>query len=219
MLTGFCDGELILEERAAQSRKRRLKGRFPYNKRATLSDGGRTGKPRKEQFAPRAFAYNVEHLEVDVRLLVGHEFSKPLASRRAGTLMLMDADDALSFEAIITEELQEASWVRDFFAGHSAGLIRGLSPGFRIPPRRAVPEPEIITEEADDGSIDENGERRFGALIRTIFAALLYELSVVTAAAYDEAEVEARNWTPTAGGVLVPAPDAALRRTLNRWRA
>lgn len=208
MLTGFCDGELILEERAAQSRKRRLKGRFPYNKKAVLSDGGRTGKPRKEVFAPRAFAYNVEHQEVDIRLLVGHEFSKPLASRSAGTLMLMDAEDALTFEAIITEELQEASWVRDFFAGYAAGLIRGLSPGFRIPPQRVVPEAEKVEEEDPSEGM---------ALIRWIFAALLYELSVVTAAAYDEAEVEARNWTPSAGGVLVP--ETSLRRTMQRWRA
>ena len=75
---------------AAKSRSRRLRGRFPYNKKAVLSDGGRTGRPRKEQFAPRAFAYNVEHKEVDIRLLVGHEFSKPLASRGAGTLDLQD---------------------------------------------------------------------------------------------------------------------------------
>ncbi|WP_321340946.1 HK97 family phage prohead protease [Breoghania sp.] len=211
MFTGFCDGELILEERAARSRKRRLKGRFPYNKRATLSDGGRTGKPRKEQFASRAFAYNVEHQEVDIRLLVGHDYGKPLASRAARTLALFDAEDALTFEAEISEELQEASWVRDFFAGFGAGLIRGLSPGFRIPPQRAVPDAEKVEEEDPSEGI---------ALIRTIFQALLYELSVVTAAAYPEAEVEARNWTPTAGGVLVPGTsDAGLRRAMNRWRA
>ncbi|MGO4838782.1 HK97 family phage prohead protease, partial [Rhizobiaceae sp. 2RAB30] len=117
MFTGFADGELILEERAAKSRRRRLRGRFPYNKRAVLSDGGRTGKPRKEEFASRAFAYNVEKQDVDIRLLVGHDFGKPLASRGTGTLDLKDADDALTFDAIISEELQEASWVRDFFAG------------------------------------------------------------------------------------------------------
>lgn len=212
MLTGFCDGELVLEERAARSRRRRLKGRFPYNKRATLSDGGRNGKPKKELFASRAFAYNVERLDVDIRLLVGHDFGKPLASRGAGTLSLVDGDDALTFEALITEELQEASWVRDFFAAHAAGLIRGISPGFRIPPRRAVPDAERVDEEDPSEGI---------ALIRTIFAALLFELSVVTAAAYHEAEVdEERSWSVTDGGVIMPeAPDTQLRRALNRWRA
>ncbi|MBX9452047.1 MAG: HK97 family phage prohead protease [Mesorhizobium sp.] len=216
MFTGFADGELILEERAAQSRQRRLRGRFPYNKRAVLSDGGRNGRPRKEVIASRAFAYNVERQEVDIRLLVGHEFSKPLASRAARTLTLIDSDDALTFDAIITEELQEASWVRDFFAGYAAGLILGLSPGFRIPPARTVPNAEEITEEEDEGP----GSEMRGAIIRTILQALLFELSVVTAAAYPEAEVEARNWSPSAGGVLVPeSPDAGLRRALNRWRA
>jgi phage head maturation protease len=52
----------------------------------------------------------------------------------------------------------------------------------------------------------------FAAIIRWILAALLYELSVVTRPAYDEAQVEARNWTSTAGGVLVPG------HALNRWR-
>lgn len=218
MLTGFCDGELILEERAARSRKRRVKGRFPYNKRATLSDGGRTGKPRKEVFAPRAFAYNVNRQEVDIRLLVGHDYGRPLASRGAGTLSLTDDDEALSFEAIITEELQEASWVRDFFAGFAAGLIRGLSPGFRIPPRRAVPNAERVDEEDPAEGF---------ALIRTIFQALLFELSVVTAAAYQEAALEAeddegeesRSWTPTSGGVLVPpGHGTGVHRVMNRWR-
>lgn len=211
MFTGFADGELILEERAAQSRRRRLRGRFPYNKRAVLSDGGRNGRPRKEQFAPRAFAYNVEHEEVDIRLLVGHDYGKPLASRGARTLDIQDSDEALTFDAIISEELQEASWVRDFFAGYSAGLILGLSPGFRIPPKRAAPDAEKVEEEDPSEGM---------ALIRTIFEALLFELSVVTAAAYSEAQVEARNWELSAGGVFVPeAPDAGLRRTLNRWRA
>ena len=208
MLTGFAGGELFLEERAARSRKRRLRGRFPYNRKAILSDGGKTGRPRKEQFAPRAFAYNVEQPDVDIRLLVGHDFGKPLASRGAGTLTLADSDEALTFDAIIAEEMQEASWVRDFFAGYAAGLILGLSPGFRIPPPAAVPPDEAEKTEEEDPS-----EGR--ALIRTIFAALLWELSVVTAAAYSEATVEARQLIkPAAPKLLMPAPASALRR----WR-
>ncbi|MGO4843074.1 HK97 family phage prohead protease, partial [Rhizobiaceae sp. 2RAB30] len=90
----------------------------------------------------------------------------------------------------------------------AAGLIVGLSPGFRIPPPAAVP-----TEDAEKVEEEDPSEGR--ALIRTIFQALLFELSVVTAAAYLEAQVEARNWTPTASGLLVPEPaEAGLRRTL-----
>ena len=143
--------------------------------------------------APRAFAYNVERKEIDIRLLVGHRFDKPLASRGAGTLTLTDADDALTFDAIVTEGVQETTWAKDFFAGFAAGLITGLSPGFRIPPARVSPNAEKVEEEDPAEGM---------AIIRTIFDALLFELSMVTSAAYPEAEVQARNWTP---GLVVPA--------------
>lgn len=194
MFTGFADGELVLEERAARSRSRRLRGRFPYNKTAVLSDGGRRGRPRKEKFASRAFAYNIEDKRVDLRFLVGHDYGKPLASRSAGTLDVRDGDDAVTFDATITEEMESVSWVQDFLASYEAGLVRGLSPGFRIPPERAVPNAETVEEEDPAEGL---------ALIRTIWAALLYELSAVTAAAYSEAEVEARNWSPAPGGMLL----------------
>ena len=93
----------------------------------------------------------------------------------------------------------------------AAGLILGLSPGFRIPPPRTVPDAEKVEEE---------DPREGDALIRTIFQALLYELSFVTVPAYKETEVEARSWSLTNGGVILPdAPDTGLHRILNRWRA
>lgn len=205
MQTGLAYGEIELEERAARSRKRRLKGRFPYGKRATLSDGGKTGRPQKEEFAPRAFSYRVERPDEDIHLLIGHSYDRPIASRGAGSLSLVDADDALTFTAMIDEETQEISWVQDFFRAFNAGLIRGISPGFRLPPPRAVAKPEEVTEE---------DPREGRALIRTIFAALLYELSMVTRPAYDETEVEAEE--RSAGGVILP-PRPALH-TSSRWR-
>jgi len=208
MLWGGHSGGLELRKRASGALA--LQGRFPYNKRAVLSDGGRSGRPRKEAIASRAFAYRVDDPKEDIHFLVGHSFDKPLASRAAGTLDLADSDDALSFTATITPEMQEVSYVRDILAGIAAGLTLGISPGFRLPPKRAVPEPEKIE---DEGSDPENGEHN--AIIRTVLAALLYELSVVTRPAYPEAQVEARNWT--AGGVILP--DTGLHRTLSRWRA
>lgn len=209
MLWGGHTGELVLEERAARVGVRRLKGKFPYNKAAVLSDGGRTGRPRKEVIAPRAFAYRVERSEEDIHLLCGHSYDRPLASRGAGTLDLYDDDDALTFEARITPEMQETTWARDFFAAYEAGLVRGISPGFRIPPERAVPKAEEVVEE--DPALGM-------ALIRFIFAALLYELSLVTRPAYPDTQVEARNWNVSDGGVIVPEM-SGLHRTLNRWRA
>lgn len=209
MLHGFDSGGLELRKRASGAMA--LRGRFPYNKAAVLSDGGRTGRPRKEVIASRAFSYRVDRPEEDIHLLIGHSYDRPLASRGAGTLDIRDGDDALTFTAEISPEMQDVSWVRDFLAAQAAGLILGLSPGFRIPPERAVKKAEEVTEEDPAEGM---------ALIRTIFAALLYELSVVTRPAYSEAQVEARSWDVTGGGVLAPEPaDAGVRRALNRWRA
>lgn len=211
MLWGGHSGGLELRKRASGAMA--LRGRFPYNKRAVLSDGGRTGRPKKEAIASRAFAYRVDDPKEDIHFLVGHSFDKPLASRGAGTLDIQDADDALTFTATITEEMQEVSYVRDILASIGAGLTLGISPGFRLPPKRAVPEPEKVEDEGHD---PENGAHN--ALIRTVLQALLYEVSVVTRPAYPEAQIEARNWGPD--GLIMPdGLGVGLHRTLNRWRA
>ena len=62
-----------------------ITGRFPYNKMAVLSDGGKSGRPRKEKFSPGAFAHSVENAQQEIYLLSGHEFAKPLASKGSGT--------------------------------------------------------------------------------------------------------------------------------------
>lgn len=210
MLWGGHDaGGLELRKRASGALA--LRGRFPYNKAAVLTDGGRTGRPRKEVIASRAFDYRISKPDEDIHLLVGHDYGQPLASRGAGTLDIKDSDEAVTLEATITEEMQQVSWVKDLLAAMTAGLIAGLSPGFRIPPERAVPNAEKVEEE--DPALGT-------AIIRTIFAALLYEVSLVTRPAYPDTQVEARNWKPTEGGVLLPEhPRAGLNRSLNRWRA
>ncbi|RAI01020.1 hypothetical protein DLJ53_17510 [Acuticoccus sediminis] len=206
MLFGGAIGELELR-RDSRGTGRRLKGRFPYNRLAVLSDGGRNGgRPRKERIAPRAFSYRVERPDEEIHLLVGHSYDRPLASRNNDTLTLRDTDEALTFDANIVPEVQEAPYVQDFLAAFSAGLIRGISPGFRIPPPRTVPDAEKVEEEDPaEGT----------ALIRTIFEALLYELSLVTVAAYREATAEeARSWDMALSGLMVPPS----RHVLHRWR-
>ncbi len=175
-----------LELRAARDGSRRLTGRFPYGSLAVLSDGGKNGRPKKEQFAPKAFAYRVDDPKADIHLLVGHDYDRPLASRGAGTFHLRDTDGALTFEATISPEMLEVGYVRDLLAQFAAGLIGGISPGFRIPPERTVPNAEQVTQE---------DPRQGTALIRTVLAALLYEISLVTVPAYKETEVEARDWS------------------------
>ncbi|MBI1416079.1 MAG: hypothetical protein GC146_02545 [Limimaricola sp.] len=204
MEQGGAIGELELR-RKARDGSRRLRGKFPYKKRAILSDGGRTGRPRKEEFAPHAFAWRINQPDQDIHLLIGHDYGKPLASRSAGTLEIHDAADAVIFDATITPELQGAQYVQDFFAGFVAGLIGGISPGFRIPPERVAPKAEVTTEEPPSEGM---------ALIRTIFEALLYEFSMVTVPAYKDTTVEERG-----GLILPPDPAEGLRRSLTRWRA
>lgn len=192
-----------LELRAAGDGTRRLTGRFPYAKLAVIDAGGHGRRPRKEQFAPKAFSYAVEDAERDVHLLIGHSFDKPLASKKAGTLLLADSDEALTFDAVLTPDIQRTSWAQDFLASFAAGMIGGISPGFRVAPPEAVAKPEETTEEnPQDGK----------ALIRTIFAAVLFELSLVTRPAYAETDVNLRqfHWD------RLPAQGAVY--PLNRWR-
>ncbi len=195
-----------LELRRQEDGGVRLSGRFPYNSRAVLSDGGKTGRPKKEQFASGAFRYTVENRQ-EVHLLSGHSFDRPLASRGAGTLDLVDTDDALTFTARVAPELTALDYVKAVLAGIAAGLVVGISPGFRIPPERTVPDAERVEEEDPaEGT----------ALIRTITAAILFEISLVSRPAYPETQIEARNWTPSAGGVLCPAP--GVTTAARRWR-
>jgi HK97 family phage prohead protease len=216
MLEGFAGGGLEIRKRASGALA--LQGSFPYGKRAVLSDGGRSGRPKKEVIAPGAFAYRIntpsDHGGAkDIHLLSGHDFGKPLASVRSGTLDIQDTDAAVTFTATITEEMQQVSYVKDVLAAVGAGLAIGISPGFRLPPKRAVPNPETIEDEGHD---PENGAHN--AIIRTVLAALLYEFSIVTRPAYPETQIEARDW----GAESIIRPNGlgeGLHRTLNRWRA
>ena len=153
------------------------------------------GRERREMIAARAFADRLDRGE-DVHFLSGHDFNKPLASRSAGTLTLTESDDALTVDATIGADMNQVTYVRDFLSAHAAGLVRGLSPGFRVRPG------------------GETVEERGDAILRTIKAADLIEISAVTKPAYPQAQIEARNWQPV-GEVakrLVHRPAAI------RWR-
>lgn len=215
MLWGGHLGEL--EVRRSGDGSTRLSGSFPYGRKATLSDGGRNGRPRKEVIAPHAFEFRVNDPSKEIHLLLGHEFGQPLASKLTKTLTMSDTAKALTFEARITPEIAATSYGKDALAMITSGLAFGISPGFRLPPARAVKKVEEIEEEPNDGTADENGDPRHGAIIRTVLSALLYEISVVTRPAYKESQIEARNWTPDQS--LREPSDAGLHRALNRWRA
>lgn len=104
-------------------------------------------------------------------------------------------DEALIIDATITAEMGNVSYARDFLSAHASGLVRGLSPGFRVSPRG-----ELIEERAD-------------AIIRTVRSAELVEISAVTRPAYPEAQIEARNWQT---GIVSKSGNNP--HFLNRWR-
>ena len=216
MLWGAADpGDLEL--RRESDGGARLSGRFPYNRPAVLSDGGRRNRPRKELIIDGGFNYRVEKPDEDIHLLVGHDYNRPLASKGTDTLFFRRVDGALEFVARVKPEIAATGYGADVLAQIRAGLAVGISPGFRLPPERAVPVAEEIVEEEDDPA---NGKHR--AIIRRVLSALLYELSVVTRPAYPEAQVEARSWELTdRPSLYTPDSLAALERVhagIARWR-
>lgn len=190
MLWGAHSGSLELRTEGGETR---LRATFPYGRETVLADGGHTRKARKEVIAPRAFAARIERGE-EIHFLAGHDYDRPLASTRAGNLTLTDTDQALVIDARIDTG---TSWARDFLSAHASGLVRGLSPGFR------VPEGGEVVEDRDQ------------AILRTIRAAELFEISAVTVPAYPEAQIEARSWNPVSPEVR----RINLRyANANRWR-
>jgi len=183
MLWGGVAHGGALELRRDANGGARLTGRFPYGHETDLAPG------RAEVIEPRAFAARIA-AGGDIHLLAGHDYAKPLASRAAGTLTITDTPEGVVFEASVDPG---TTWARDFLAAHAAGLVRGLSPGFRVP------------------AGGERIERRGDGLVRRISGADLYELSAVTVPAYPAAQIEARNWAAKPANLPVCHP-------LNRWR-
>lgn len=184
MLWGGVADSGALELRRESDGGVRLSGRFPYATETELTQG------RFERIEPRAFAERIE-AGGDVHLLAGHSYDKPLASRGAGTLEIRDTPEALEINATLSDA---TSWARDFLEAHKAGLIRGLSPGFRVP------------------TGGEKIERRGNGVLRRIERAELFEISTVTRPAYPDAQVEARSWQPEY------EPRVRYFLTANRWR-
>ena len=104
----------------------------------------------------------------------------------AGTLEIDDGPDGLRFTATLPPDDDQPTWMSDTLRAVDAGLARGISPGFRIPPASVVPNAE--TDEPEPGNP--------GVTIRVIRQALLPELSVVTRPSYTGSSVELRADAP-----------------------
>lgn len=157
-----------------------IAGRFPYGSLAVIADRGQV---RKERIMPKAFSFALgKEDDREINLLFGHDFDKPLASRNNGSLILDDTDEALTFTATIADDLMDVTHVRDALAMLGAGLVTGISPGFRVPPKETVPNNERLDPEPGNP----------GVFIRTLLALVLYELSLVTRPAYQASQAELR---------------------------
>lgn len=145
-------------------RGRRVDGEFRYGETAVI------GRALSERISPKAFADSIEGREIN--LLAAHDFSKPLATTRNGSLELRDTDNGLAFTAQLPTA--EPLYMRDTMDAAAAGLIGGISPGFTVP--------------NDGHSFERDGEN----LLRIINRAILFELSLVTRPAYPNTGIDVR---------------------------
>ena len=127
-----------------------IRVRFPYGALAVVADRGAV---RKESIQRGAFSFTLDDPDLEVNLLYGHSFDRPLASRKNGSLILQDTDDALTFTARVDPALEDVSHVRDALALLAAGLVTGASPGFRVPPKDVVPGAERLDPEPGNPSV------------------------------------------------------------------
>lgn len=109
--------------------------------------------------------------EVDlsnVFLLYGHDYSKPLASVKAGTLKLDVDEVGLHFEA----ELNDTSYAKDVYENVSKKILDSMSFGFVL-------------------GVDSFDQAEDGEVVRSIEKMkALNEISVVTVPAYDSSNVQ-----------------------------
>ncbi len=162
---------------------RRVFGLFRYGQLATMADRGRV---RKERIEPQAFRFALDSPDHEINLIRGHNFDQPLASKRAGTLVLDDTDEGLAFSAALPIEAEQPAYMVDTVKMIKGGLLRGISPGFTVPPPNVVPSAEGLEPEPGNPDVS----------IRVVRAAVLYELSLVTRPAYPGTEIDARAWQP-----------------------
>ena len=184
-----------------------LSGRFPYGRTATVADRGRR---RKERIGPDAFGWQIrrfaelqqqladvvgeaidearrqilqESLErANVHVLAGHDFNKPLGDMKRGTARVSSTRDSLDFEVDLPDDADMPTYMLDTVKEIRTGRAGGISPGFRVPPANVVPNAEENMPEPGNP----------GVMIRQIYQAVLYEVSIVSRPAYGSTDVDLR---------------------------
>ena len=196
-----------LEVRAEADGSRSLSATFPYGKQATIASAGSTRKERFEagslswqtsQFATlqaemdamlrstvntfqrqqRLDALDDALEKRNTHMLLGHSFDRAIADMRSGTLAVEHRADAVYLRATLPPAGEAPSWVEDAVRAVRGGQLRGVSPGFSVPP----------------GQGRERLEREVGgpSMVRVIEDAVAWEYSLVSRPAYSGSTVDAR---------------------------
>ena len=206
-----------------------MHGRLPYGVTATVMDRGRT---RKERLGPDALGWQMrefaklqtqmqtmlsdtfaearrqleEQLERrNVHVLSGHDFGKPLGDLKGRTARVTSNKDYLDFEVDLPAFEDMPTYFQDVVKEVRTGRAGGVSPGFRTPPKSAVPNAETFIPEVGNPDV----------LIRVIHEAVMPEISIVTRPVYPS-RIELREedmddfyeqaFLEMRGDLVIPAP-------------
>lgn len=120
-----------------------------------------------ETFAPHAFRDFFSSGKADVRGFVNHDTAKIIGRQSANTIRLYEDDKGVRFEI----DVAETSYGDDLLESVRRGDITGMSFGFRL---------------AKNGA---KYDRSGGAVLRTVTAAEMNEISPVTFPAYEASSV------------------------------
>ena len=118
----------------------------------------------------------------NIHVLAGHSYDKPLGDMLRSGARVTSTREALEFELELPPDGDQPSYMRDAVAMVRAGLIGGISPGFRVPPRAVVPDGERLEPEIGNPAVQ----------VRVIENAVLSELSLVSRPAYSDTDVDVR---------------------------
>ena len=206
-----------------------MHGRLAYGQTATISDRGRV---RKERLGPDALGWQMrefaklqeqmqtmlaetfaearrqleEQLERrNVHVLSGHDFGKPLGDLKGRTARVTSNADYLDFEVDLPDAADMPTYMQDVVKEVRTGRAGGISPGFRVPPKSAVPNAETFIPEPGNPDV----------MIRIVNEAVMPEISIVTRPVYpSRIEVRAEDlddfyeqaFLEMRGDLVIPAP-------------
>ena len=146
-----------------------ISGEFAYETDSVIAA---TGRVRKERIRPGAFSYAIKSPSREINLVLGDN-SRPLASKKAGSLIIEDTPTALKFRV---PQLPRTSYVADFLGMlRGKSIVPGVMPFFTPTPasvaRRLFSNGKAVDEEAEEGNK--------GVFRRVVKSGLLTALSIL----------------------------------------